>query len=475
MIETPLALPELERWIEMRLQESETPGAAVILERQGEPLLACGFGQRNVAGGALTDIDTVFGSGSVTKSLTALSIMLLQADGKLTIDDPVTRHLPQLRLPGDDAAAITLHHLLTHTSGLPPLPSRHYAWLSQDNLEPFERKALAQLPPREPIRSFTELVTFLGEHRYERHAPAGAEFSYSNEGYNLLGAVIEQLSGQALPDFVRDRILAPCGMTRSALDLRFTLSLDNVTALHVRQDGKTLASANWFNPACWTAAGGLRTTAADLVRFFRMLAQDGRLDGARIAAPATVRKMTTAYSSGLEGVGYGYGLSVTELAGHRLVHHGGGHKGVSAMAGYAPDEGVVCVVLTNLGGAPAGQVWTACIRTALGLPMGPLAEPTQPMALAPETLRSFCGLYRSSEGASFEVALDDAGGLIIADGALSGPAHATAPDALTFTAPGGGEQTIRFRRLGAGDAVTHAFAGGRLIRRREPRAHEQPR
>jgi CubicO group peptidase (beta-lactamase class C family) len=466
MTDAPLSIAELEPWIERTLNAAGAPGGAVYLERRGEPLVARGFGYRDAEAGLAAEVDTVFGSGSVTKSLTALAILLLEEDGRLATGDLVTTHLGELRLPGASAAGITLHHLLTHTAGLPPLPSRHYAWLSQEDLEPFERAALEALPPRAPIRSFSELVAFLGEHPFELHAPPGARFSYSNEGYNLLGAVIERVSGQALAEFVRDRILAPAAMNRSSLDLRFTLSLDNVTRLHVRQAGKVQASANWFDPACWTAAGGLRTTAADLTRFFRVLAQGGLIEGVRIASPATIGKMTTAYVPTRESEWYGYGLTISDLGGHALAHHGGGHKGVSAMAGFAADEGVVCVVLTNLATAPALQLWAGAMRAALDLPPGLLVEPGPSIELPLETLRGFCGAYRSPEGAAFEVSVDEAGGVVVSDGQLSAPARPTAQDAITFTGPEGAEQTIRFDRLG-GDVVTHAFTGWRLVKRQE--------
>jgi CubicO group peptidase (beta-lactamase class C family) len=466
MTDALLSIAELEPWIERTLAAAGAPGGAVYLERRGEPLLTRGFGYRDAEAKLAADIDTVFGSGSVTKSLTALAILLLEEDGRLATTDLVTTHLADLRLPSADGGGITLHHLLTHTAGLPPLPSRHYAWLSQDDLEPFERAAMARLPPHAPIRSFSELVAFLGEHPFKPHAPPGERFSYSNEGYNLLGAVIERVSGQTLAEFVRDRILLPARMSRSSLDLRLTLGLDNVTRLHVRQEGHVQASVNWFDPACWTAAGGLRTTAADLARFFRMLAQGGVIDGARIAAPATIRKMTTAYVATRPSEWYGYGLTLCDLGGHALAQHGGGHKGVSAMAGFAADEGLVCVVLTNLGGAPALQLWAGVMRAALGLPPGLLMEPGPTIALAPETLRSFCGVYRSPEGTDFTVSLDEAGGVVVSDGPLSAVARATAEDAITFIGPEGAEQTIRFVRLG-GDVVTHAFSGWRLVKRRK--------
>jgi len=463
MTEKPLSTAQLGQWIEETLQQAGTPGAAVVLERHGESLLARGFGYRDAAAGLAPDVETVFGCGSVTKSLIALAILLLEEDGRLAAGEAVATHLPELRLPGAEAAAITIHQLLTHTAGLPPLPSRHYAWLSQDDLETFEREALERLPPREPIRSFEELIAFLGQHPFELHAPPGDEFSYSNEGFNLLGAIVERLSGTSLPTFVHERILAPAGMSRSSLDLRFTLSLQNVTKLHVRRGGKTVTSANWFNPACWSAAGGLRSTAADLARYFRMLACDGVLDGVRIATRNSVRKMTTAYASRTEATWYGYGLTLSDLEGHALAYHGGGHKGVAAFAGFAAAEGVVCAVLTNLAESPVERIWAACTRTALGLPPGPLFAPAPPITLPLDTVRSFAGVYRSPEGGDFQVVVDAAGDVLVTAGDASAHALPTAEDSLTFAGPHG-DQTIRFLRL-AGPDVSHAFMGGRLVRR----------
>lgn len=461
MTDTPLLVAELETWIERTLQATGAPGAAVVLERNGETLLARGFGYRDAEAGLKADVDTVFGTGSITKSLTALAILLLEADGRLATGDAVGAYLPELRLPGP--GDVKIHHLLAHTSGLPPLPSRHYAWLSQDDLESFERERLERLPARAPIRSFDELIAFLGDYPVELHAAPGDRYSYSNEGYNLLGAIIERVSGRSLPAFVRDRILAPCGMTRSSLDLQFTLSLPNVTTLYVREGGKVMPSANWFNPACWVAAGGLRSTATDLVRYFRMLACGGVLDGAQVVPTNVVITMATVRAPKGDGSAYGYGLTLADLDGHAIAHHGGGHKGVSAMGGFVAAEGLVCVVLTNLAEAPALRLWTGCMRTGLGLSIAPPSNPAAPIALPPETLRGFAGVYNSPEGTQFEVAVNDAGDVRVSSGGLSTPAIPTADDAITFTAFGE-EQTIRFARLVGGE-VTHALQGGRLVKR----------
>jgi CubicO group peptidase (beta-lactamase class C family) len=464
MSDASLTIPQLEQWIEGRLQKAGTPGAAVLLERDGEPLLSRGFGHRNAEADLVADVDTVFGCGSITKCMTALAILLLEEDGRLGVGDPVVSYLPDLRLSGSSADDLAIHHLLTHTSGLPQLPTRHYAWLSQDDLEPFERAAIERLPPRAPIRSFDELIAFLGEHTYALNAPPGVQYSYSNEGYNLLGAIVERVSGKSLATFVQERIL-PAGMSRSSLDLQFTLSLPNVTSLYVRREGKVAPSANWFNPASFRASGGLRTTAADLARYFRMMAARGVLDGVRTAASASMEKMTTGYASLDEADPYGYGLHVGDHHGRLLAHHGGGTKGISAYAGFAPADGVICVVLTNLAGSPAGAIWLACVRTALGLPPARPVSPVEPIELPIDTLRSFAGYYPSEEGGALRVVVDDSGGVLVKGVELgwSAPAVPTAQDALTFIGQAG-PQTIRFLRIGGPD-ISHVFMRGRAVRR----------
>lgn len=459
----PLTLTQLESWIDERRKETDTPGAAVVLAHKGETLLSRGFGFRDSDAGLAADADTVFGAASITKAFTALAILLLEEDGRLAVNDPATAYLPDLRLPGPYADKVTIQHLLTHTSGLPPLPSRHYAWLSQDDLEAFERAGLERWPPHAPLRSYDDLIAFLSDHPFELHARPGEAVSYSNEGFNLLGAIVERVSAQPLSVLLHDRILAPLGMSRSSLDLEFTLGLPNVTKLYIRRGGSVLTSRNWYNPACWAAAGGLRTTANDLARYFSMLAAGGVLDGVRIASPESVRKMTTAYAVKADGSHVSCGLGLRDRWGYATAGHSGGQKGVSTFACFAPAQALVCVVMTNLQGGPVGKIWNACARTALGLPPEPLSAPPKPVEIPVGILRSYAGRYVSGEGVDFDIIANDAGEVH----AWGAPLIPTAHDALTFVGPDGGETTLRFTRLRGGD-VSHAVLGGRLVKRVGP-------
>ena len=186
----------------------------------------------------------------------------------------------------------------------------------------------------------------------------------------------------------------------------------------------------------------------------------------RIASVESVQRMTTAYASRGRDISYGYGLQLSTLGGHPLAYHGGGHKGVAAYAGFAAAEGVVCTVLTNFAEAPVTAIWAACMRTALGLSPGPLFEPAEPISLPVENLRNFAGTYLSLEAGSVRVVVDDAEGASVEANGATILARPAGNDTLVFDSPGG-EQTIQFLRLG-GSEVSHAFQGGRVIKRVGP-------
>ena len=126
---SPAWVPEVQAFTRGMMAEHGVPGLAVAVARDGAEVYAEGFGTREIGTDAPVTPDTIFGVASVTKSFTALAIMQLHEAGKLSVDDPVTRYLPAFRTPDAEATrAITLHHFLTHTSGLPPLPSRFFAF-----------------------------------------------------------------------------------------------------------------------------------------------------------------------------------------------------------------------------------------------------------------------------------------------------------------------------------------------------------
>jgi CubicO group peptidase (beta-lactamase class C family) len=427
--------------IEERLARRDTPGVALALLCDGEPALAGGFGYRDRETGLVPDGETVFGCGSVTKMVTALAVLLLQEDGRLHVDEPVTRFLPEFRLSDNaDASRVRLSHLLCHTSGLPPLPGRHYAVLAAAELEDWEREEIEQLlahwPAWRPIERFEDLLSFLAEYPYRVLAAPGERFSYSNEGYSLLGLVIERVAGMPYARFVAERILAPCGMARSGIGLAPVLSTDNATAPYARR-GAVVRTRGWFHAAALYSGGQLRSTANDLVRFVEMLRCGGAIGGQRVAHEETIAQMIAPRVRIDAMRSYGFGTIRTQRPdGLLMIGHSGGHKGVSAHAAFVPDRGVSCAVLTNAADGPAQEIWDAAVRTALNLDEPPLARPATVQLSAAERAR-FIGRYGSGEsGVALDVALNSET-LVVEAGGRVAAAVPVAVDALAWDGAAG--------------------------------------
>lgn len=292
------------------------PGVAALVMKDGKPLLRKGYGLANVELGVPVQPEHVFRIGSTTKLFTATAVMLLVDEGKLALDAPVSRYLP-------DAPAqwrhVTITHLLTHTSGIPNLSMDSGYWRTTARLEHTLDELIA------PVRERALL------------AEPGTTFAYNNTGFNLLALVIEKVTGDEFFDFLDKRIVQPLGLkhTGQGSDKVFIPGL--VTGYQRGpKPGWQLANSNLH------AAGGLVSTVDDLATF--MLA----LQAGKIVSPASVGKMNTSFvlPNG-EATGYGLGEWVRMLNGHRLVGHGGYIFNFYSQLEMDIDAGIVAVTLHN--------------------------------------------------------------------------------------------------------------------------------
>ncbi len=236
----------------------EGPGAAVAVRQGGEVVHSAGYGLANVEWGNPIDTETVFRIGSITKQFTAAAILRLAADGKLAIDDPIERHLPDYPIR---ERRITLRHLLNHTSGVK----------SYTAMPVFMEIMARDLPLVELIARFREAPPDF--------AP-GERYLYNNSGYVLLGAVIEAASGKSYEAFLREIFFEPLGLARTSY-------LHNHTIVPKRASGyalaRTLLNAALISMTLLHAAGALGSTAEDL------LGWELALRGGRAVAPARLR------------------------------------------------------------------------------------------------------------------------------------------------------------------------------------------
>ncbi|MEW6522797.1 MAG: serine hydrolase domain-containing protein [Bacillota bacterium] len=409
---------EFESFVEEVMAEFKVPGLAVAFAQEGKLVYARGFGVRDRATGEPVTPHTVFGIGSVTKSFTGLAIMQLQEEGKLSVHDPVVRHLPEFRLPaGQPHDSITIHHFLTHTSGLPPQAALGYAVRkSMEGYPKYDEEAdkkvagQTEAPPREtpPMETYDDLLKYLGTTDYRLLGAPGECFSYSNDAYALLGAVIEKASGLSYAEFLREHITGPAGMTRTTLSLAEMAAWSDVTRLYFKNKaGDILDVPQWQDTPALPAAGFLRSSACDMLRYGEIYVNLGTAFGHRFLSPISVADMIAPGYLVDRAMHYGYGLFVEPYHGVTLVEHGGALTGVAAQFGCVPEEKIVGMVLTNLAGAPSNEIWLAGINQLLGLPLETKRSVEPEYAPSPGHLERFVGTYRSGEGTKVDIVLED--------------------------------------------------------------------
>ena len=385
------------------------PGGAVVVVQDGAVVLAEGFGSRDMATEKRSTPDTIFGIASLTKSFTALALLMLEAEGKLELNDPLRTHLPAFRYPGfgqDDGGEVRLWHAASHTSGVPTLPGLSYALRPSQTGDPGER-FLRDYPEGVPtLQTTADLLGFLAAQTAPPVAAPGRGVSYQNDIYGLLGAVIETVSGVPYAQFVEEKILAPLGMTRSTFDPVRAEALGNVTTLYAENPGgHVYASPQWEHAPAHLATGFLKASARDLGRYLNFLLEP---TPALNISPERLQQLWTPRAWCAPGTGYGLGLMVRpDYHGVTLVRHGGGLKGVSSHLGLVPERKLGVAVLSNLEDKPISRLWLAAVNAVLGLESDTpfYSPPTREAPLAMK--RKLAGRYRSLEPwGKFEVRLE---------------------------------------------------------------------
>lgn len=317
---------QIDAFVEAELPNSAAPGLAYVRVENGE-ITAEGFGERTKGFGENVTADTLFPIGSVTKSFTALAIMQLVEAKDLALEDPVSQHLPAFA--GGPASEVTLRQLLNHTSGFSTVQgnSQHgNADASSFGLVEYAEQ-LAQVDPA--------------------HS-AGAVWEYSNANYQILGAVIEQASGENYADYIDDRIFEPLGMTNSVVVVGPDPS--NRATGHRPWFGGVRASSSGEGFPINAPAGGISASARDMGRYLAMW-----LSGEDDIVSANTKAMMVTSSSPASPL-YGLGWSIDTQRG--TAYHTGLVPGAETLASFSPNEekGVVVMVNAN-GGLGFADTW----------------------------------------------------------------------------------------------------------------------
>ncbi len=327
------------------------------------------YGLANREKGVAADDDTRFRIGSLTKQFTATAILQLAKKGLLKVEDPIRKYLPDYPAAAGDK--ITIHQLLTHTSGIPN-------YTNDDEL--MKRRS-------KPISRSELLATFQSK---PLDFEPGSRFAYSNSGYFVLGVILEKVAGKSYEDYLQENILRPAGMTRTstidAPDAPDTAAGYAVNAL------EEITPAEPIDMSIPFSAGAIRSTARDLV------AWDSALRGEKILDAASQARMYTP-----EKDGYAYGWNISEVEGKKVIAHGGGIDGFATYIARAPEEKLVVIALFNKEKFSAGTVANAALQMALsGKPASPKAERAT-VALDAALMGSWVGDYVLTEASRKEL------------------------------------------------------------------------
>lgn len=393
-----------ERW-----NRSDTPGCAVGVEVDGKPVLIRAYGMANLEYGLKIRPDTIFESGSVAKQFTAAAVALLVQDGKLSLDDPVRKYVPELP---DFGPPILIRHFLNHTSGL----------RSQWPL-----MGLSGRPTGRAVHTVDEILELVGRMKELNFKP-GDEFLYNNTGYTLLGVVVARASGKSLDAFCQERLFKPLGMIHTQWRDDFTeIVPDRATAYGRKSDG-TFYTLMSFTDVIGN--GGLLTTVGDL------LIWNENLDNPRVGGRALIEQLETRgrLNDGFENE-YAQGLVVTTYKGLREVSHGGSTAGYQTFLARFPEARLSIAVLSNVTASGPARLAHEVADIYLA---GKLKEPAKPVAavVPAETLKRYVGVYREPlTDAAMRVELDKDGKTLQISGQAVVPLSGT-----TFSAADGSRQ-----------------------------------
>lgn len=360
--QAPLA--DLDAYVHDAMTQWKVPGLAVAVVKDGEVVLARGYGVRELGKPERVDADTLFDIGSNTKAFTAAALGTLVSAGKLKWDDRVVGRVPGFRLDSPYVTEeITLRDLLSHRSGYcDPFPM----WYTSDDTT---ANIIDRLQYQEATFGFR------------------AHFCYDNAMYMVASQFVPAVTGESWDRYVAAQLFAPLGMTRTVSTAAAVAAASDVARPHGEVDGKVqVIQPYWANNMdVFGPVGGINSSASDMSHWLLMLLADGRYHGNKVLDSSIIRDMETPQSliqsdSDLEGwlhaqtpdtqfYTYGLGFFLQDYEGHKLVWHAGDIDGMASALALVPDEHLAVVALSNMNEnrAPEGVVFEV-LQSYLGLP-----------------------------------------------------------------------------------------------------------
>jgi D-alanyl-D-alanine carboxypeptidase len=315
------------------MKEQSIPGVSIAVARGGRTLVAKGYGLANVELDVKTSPSTVYRIGSLTKQFTAAAVMRLVEAGRLSLDDPIEKYLPDYPVEG---RRITIRHLLTHTSGIKSYTGLGPKFWDNAALDYSHEKLIALFKDEPP------------------DFQPGEKFLYNNSGYYLLGVILEKVTGETYGSHVKKALFDPLGLTATAY-------CDNAPVIRQRAAGYqvmlgAVLNAPYLSMKAPFSAGALCSTVTDLVAWTSAL-----MNGKVVTRASLDQMITPAKLNDGAATTYGFGLGIPN-GDKKTISHGGGINGFASYMTYLPDSDTTVVVLTNLGGAKPATIASELLK-----------------------------------------------------------------------------------------------------------------
>ena len=315
---------KVDEYVKAEMQKRKIPGVSLAVVKDGKPLIVKGYGLANVEHNVPVKPETIFQSGSVGKQFTSMAVMILVEEGKIALDEKISKYLGEVP---DSWKNITIRHLLTHTSGTTDYPAN------------FDFR-----------RDYTE-AEFL---KFAKEVPVafapGEKWQYSNLGYVTLGIIVGKVSGRFYGDFLQERVFKPLGMTTARIISEADI-IPNRSAGYRLAKGE-LKNQKWVSPSLNTTAdGALYLTALDMMKW------DAALETGKLISKAGYDAMwkPVKLNNGKD-YWYGFGWTVKSVNGSRVIEHGGAWQGFKSYIARYPDEKLTVILFANLENMDPGKL-----------------------------------------------------------------------------------------------------------------------
>jgi CubicO group peptidase (beta-lactamase class C family) len=359
------------------LAKQQRFNGAILMAKDGRVLFKKGYGMANFEWDIPNAPSTKFRLGSITKQFTSLCIMQLEERGLLKVDDPIGKYLTDYPKPAADK--VTIHHLLTHTSGIPSYT---------DDPTFFPKRSILPLTVKEMIDTFKDKPLDF---------EPGSKFHYDNSGYFLLGAIIEKITGKKYETYLQENIFGPLGMRDSGYD-HPTPILKNRASGYEMRDG-AMINAPYLDMGLPYAAGSLYSTVEDLYLWDQALYTEKLVKRASLDRIYTPRiKMDGPADAPM----YGYGWGIATVKGHKNVGHGGGINGFGTYISRFPEDHAVFIYLRNVTSGMPQSANNDLAGILFGEKVEPLKEKTA-VSVNPAILDKLVGKYEMAPAFSITV------------------------------------------------------------------------